>query len=415
MNRAARRRKARAPLALLRGFITIPGGISLLGVALAFLASGLEWEGEALYGPDAAQTILSTLATAAMAALSLIYSSVLIVFTLAAGNIAPRLLERFSQDRVNQIAVGVLGALFLYAITGLALIGDGGATVTAAAGIVMAGLSALLLLVFIDRVASRVTIDEEIAQIAREIDREFDASAAGPSDPEAEQIVRPEGAERWIRAPRSGYLNAVDGEALAEALRPVRASVDFLVAPGDPVIEGDALALSIGGDGAAAEKAVLSHVSLGERRTEEGDIRFSISLLLEIALRALSPGVNDAFTAIACVDRLTASLARAAQQGLHAGVHCDEKGAARVVIPRHDLADLVALSFGPIRRACSGNLLVAEAALRALISLGSRLDGGALAEVERQVGLIAEGIEASDALDADKAAIRAIARTFKAD
>ena len=112
MRRGRGRRIIRAPLRLLRGFITIPGGISLLGVALALAAAWFEPEA-GRYDEDATHTILSTLAAAAMTALSLIYSSVLIVFTLAAGNIAPRLLERFSQDRVNQIAVGALGALLL--------------------------------------------------------------------------------------------------------------------------------------------------------------------------------------------------------------------------------------------------------------------------------------------------------------
>lgn len=411
MRRGRGRRIIRAPLRLLRGFITIPGGISLLGVALALAAAWFEPEA-GRYDEDATHTILSTLAAAAMTALSLIYSSVLIVFTLAAGNIAPRLLERFSQDRVNQIAVGALGALFLYGVTALTVVGDGPTTVSPIVGAGLGGLSALLLLVFIDRVASRVTIDEEIAEIGRQIDAQFDAVAAASGDaPEDPDL--PEGERRGVGAPQSGYLNAIEGQALAKALRSVEAHVEFSVAPGDAVLEGDVLANIVcedrKGEAEEVEKIVLDHLVIGARRTEEGDIRFSINLLLEIALRALSPGVNDAFTAIACVDRLAASLARAAAQGLHAGVFCDEDGAARVVVPRHDLADLIGLGFDPLRRACRDNLLVATATLRALLSLRSRLDGAALEEAERQIRLFVAGIDASDAIDADKAMIRDLA------
>ncbi len=99
------------------------------------------------------------------------------MFTLAAGNIAPRLLDRFSDDRTNQIAVGLLGALFLHSLLSLAAQDGRPVFLTVAAAVVLAMLAVIMLLLFVDKVALRVTIDEEISAIAKGLDASFQAIA----------------------------------------------------------------------------------------------------------------------------------------------------------------------------------------------------------------------------------------------
>ena len=177
--------KPRAILRSLRGFITIPGTVSLTGifVVLVVQETGV-WLSRSSWVsiPDAldvslsnARSVLSTVAGAAMSALVMVYSIVLLVYTMAASSIGPRLLQRFSDDRVNQISVGALGATFLYCTFGLWLIrNDVSADLTVAVALVYAAVSVLLLLYFVHRVSLRVTIDHEAAEIAAALDEQID-------------------------------------------------------------------------------------------------------------------------------------------------------------------------------------------------------------------------------------------------
>ncbi len=382
-------------LLTLRGLIAAPGAISLSGLALAAAAILLDSAAPGLvfrWGlePEPARAVLSTLAGAAMTALGLVYSITLVVFTLAAGSIAPRLLERFTKDRVSQLAIGALGALFLHALVSLALSPEGPSLAPPLLACLMALLAVMLLLVFVDRVARRITVDEEIDAIASGLDARI-ASMAGRSGAlERRDLVLPAGPEVAVRAPASGYLESVAFEALAAAARARSGFLDFRVAPGDPVLKGDIVARALGPGAEALAAETRDCFAIGRRRTEEGDLRFSVSLLLEIALRALSPGVNDSFTAISVINRLVASLAVAAEHGLDAGVWCDAEGAPRIAIPKAGLDELIRFAFDPIRQAAAGNLLVVAAASEALKRLVPRLAGRAREEAGRQIRLFAE-------------------------
>lgn len=379
----------------LRGLIAAPGAITLSGLALAAAAilfdraapgPVAEWGLE----PGPARAVLSTLAGAAMTALGLVYSITLVVFTLAAGSIAPRLLERFTKDRVSQVAIGALGALFLHSLAALALSPEGPSLAPPFVACLMALLAVMLLLVFVDRVARRITVDEEIDAIAGGLDARIAAMASRGVSVERRALVLPEGPEAALLAPSSGYLESVAFEALAAAARERSGFLDFRIAPGDHLLEGEIVARALGPGAAALAEEARACFTVARRRTEAGDLRFSVSLLLEIALRALSPGVNDSFTAISVINRLTASLSLAAERGLDAGVWCDVEGAPRIAIPRSGLDELIRFAFDPIRHAAAGNLLVADAAVHALERLAPRLQGRAAEEAERQLRLFVE-------------------------
>lgn len=394
----------------LRGFITVPGAVSLAGMLLSLItiwADNYFYDVSRIIGveplsSDVSSAVLSTLAGAAMTALSLVYSIVLVVFTLAAGNIAPRLLDRFSDDRTNQIAVGTLGALFLHSLLSLAAQDGRPAFLTVAVAIALAVSSVLLLLLFVDKVARRVTIDEEIAAIADGLEASFTRRARLTAPIRREDVVRPMGEETVLRAPRSGYITEIDYLELAALAQRRQAFVDLTALPGDHLLKGDPLAHVIARDGEAMCDDVGAVIVMAGRRTSQDDIRFSINLLIEIALRALSPGVNDSFTAIACIDRLTATFAKAAETAIGDGVYCDDQGAARVVAPAESIGALLKGAFGPLRRASRNNVLVAAEILRALSQLAPRLDGVDREAAEAEIALMKAELDAADALQADK-------------
>lgn len=400
-------------LRVLRGFITVPGLISLWGMALAFFTLWLDQiihlNGDRAFltwmtvSPVAARLILSTVAGSSMAALSLVYSTVLVVFTLAAGNVAPRLLQRFSVDRVSQVAVGMLGATFLYSLIVMhALSGEVVPEISMTVAMVFAVSSVLMLLVFVNQAAKRVTVDEEIAAIARQLDGEISETIDRGGSLARENLVRPDGPGFVLTAAQSGYVDRIKFEELTGKAAKVHAFVDFAAMPGDYVMRGHRLAHIVGPESEWLKDVVRHSVLLGASRTPTGDLRFSINLLVEIALRALSPGVNDTFTAIACVDRLGSSLMPLRECGVAAGVYYDKSGAARVTVPTQEAGKLVTAAFDPLRRAASGNLLMIEHLVIALGRLGRGEEQFGEDEIRRQLDLIAKRIERSDLLDEDR-------------
>ena len=367
----------RKMLRALRSFVTIPGLIGLTGILLAVAAHLADLALNA-QGPvalpdwfsvsmDTAETVLTVTAGAAISALVMVYSIVLLIYTMAASSIGPRLLQRFRDDRSNQVSVGTLSSTFLYCLTALWLIEpDGQAAVSAAVALVLAVLSVLLLLYFVNTVSRRVTIDQEAAEIATALDDQIRSALAVSSTVSSDRIVLPEGPEHWVEAGRAGYIDTIAGSLLAGRMAQVGGIAVFSVRPGDFVLEGQKIARVIGPEDDGSTSAVQAAAPVIDARDPVGDLRFSVNLLVEIALRALSPGVNDTFTAIGCVDRLSSSLTRAWRDGLSVGVFADKAGGYRVVYPTIEPELLFEDAMTPLRRAARGNGLMTQAMGRVL-------------------------------------------------
>ena len=411
-------RAPRAALKALRGFITIPGLLSLWGLALGVVLHVADYWLDKLWPgvipaplavtAETARTVLSVGAGAAMSALVMVYSIVLLIYTMAASSIGPRLLQRFGNDRINQVAVGSLGATVLYCLLGLWLMRETGTHhLTAAVAVMMVVVSVLLLMIFVNTVASRVTIDREAARISRTLDEQLDHAMSLSHDLSPEEVVLPRGPERAVKTGETGYVDMIDLEAVAGAAAEIGATVVYRCQPGDFVAEGEALAHVIGDPDGTLDETIVEAAPLIEARDPEGDLRFSVHLLVEIALRALSPGVNDTYTAIACVDRLSASLVRAWRGGLRTGLRCDDTGAARVLCPAVTSETMFLDGFPPLRRSARGNGLMVSALTRALTRVAMAAPLTERAPVIAELRLLREGVGVSDLLAADRERLEA--------
>lgn len=397
----------RTMLRALRSFVTIPGIISLSGVVLAIglhrVGAAIDWADAALV-PDAlkvsldtARSVMATTATASISALVMVYSIVLLVYSMAASSIGPRLLQRFRDDRINQISIGVTGATFLYSLTGLWLIEKNQLIhVTAGGAVVLAALSILLLLYFVNRVSARVTIDQEAAQIAASLDSEIDAMLKISAKLAPGDVQLPATVEREVAARSTGYIDTIGATILANEACKAEALVAFTIRPGDFVIEGECLARVFGDPAGDLDNAVCAAAPIIAARDPAGDLRFSADLLVEIALRALSPGINDTFTAIGCVDRLSASLVRARRRGLSVGVFTDDRGAMRVVYPAIDTDVLFDETIPPLRRAARGNVLMTHALIRALVRMADATEPGECGVIQRELEHLHADLERAD-------------------
>ena len=356
-------------LLTLNGLLGVPGAIAIGLWVLAFPMIWVDTQFTIIGDPlpfwlaisaETARSLLSTIATAAITTLGMVYSIMLVVFTLAAGNIAPRLLQRFSRDRVNQITAGLLGGTFLYALTVLRASGpDLRPEFSIAMAFLLAAASVLQVIHFVHSVSRSVTIDAEVAKISEQLERQVNAlvveTGAGATDLNEDELATK------LLAQQSGYVTMLDEASLLRIARKHDTLIAVRVAPGDFVLSGQTLAVVGFDDGdskAAAE--VHSAIVLQSYRGAVNDIRFSVRILLEIALRALSPGVNDSFTAVACADRIAAALVKPVSDGLRGDVRCDENGVARLKVPGLSLEDLLNMTLHPLRQASRGNILMLD-------------------------------------------------------
>ncbi|MEZ4436975.1 MAG: DUF2254 domain-containing protein [bacterium] len=214
----------------------------------------------------------------------------------------------------------------------------------------------------------RVAIDELFPESIgdREPDGPVDIAAALPPDFSAEA--------RSVRSRVEGYIRTLDLGALMTVAEAERLVLDVRRRPGDFVIEGDVLirvwpAARVDEE---IEARLLRVFVMGSLRTTEQDAAFAVDQLVEVALRALSPGINDPFTAIACIDRLRGGLARLVERRLPSPLRRDRAGMVRMVARPRTLAGLLGQAFHPIRPSAASQAMVVVRMLDALEALAVR-------------------------------------------
>ena len=190
---------------------------------------------------------------------------------------------------------------------------------------------------------------------------------------------------RWIHSTREGYIEALDGEGILALAREANLILRFTVRPGSFIGEGSPLAEVFASqqEGKASEskgngppeeaeidRRLNEAVITGIRRTPRQDVECAIEELVEVAVRALSPGINDPFTAINCIDRLGASLGRLARRKLPARRRCDEDGHLRIIAHRATFAGALDAAFNQIRQYGRASVAVVTRLLEALEHIG---------------------------------------------
>lgn len=387
---------------LLRGFLALPailalGGILLAAASITLDRSGLlnAWWGKAIpfyaLDSDGARDVLSTIAGSTITVVSLIYSLTLVVFALAAGNIGPRILETFADNRITQTTVGVFGGTFLFSIAALALVAEEEVPrLSVCLALLLVTVSFFLLVYFVHDVARRILIDNEIGRthhnLRLAVNRLLQQEPGEDIPPRKPHLGR----QSWtIAAPASGYVIAVDSGALVAAASRADCFIDLPTGPGGFLIEGSVLARVSGQRDKALERRICAAVTLGNTRSPEGDIQFNILLSVEIALRALSPGVNDAFTAIAAIDHLSASLALLLGKGAPCPLHKDKNGEPRLWLERIGEKESLDTAFDPLRRAANGNMLVTHRLVDAIGRMLALVDARHRPLLTRHLRLIA--------------------------
>jgi uncharacterized membrane protein len=293
---------------------------------------------------DAAQAVLATIAGASMTVLGVTISLTLAVLALAAQGYTPRVLTRFMRDRGVQAVVASLIGTFTFSLGALRLVSDDqvpGITVNVAVLLALASLG--ILIGFFHHLASEIRVERVIAGAWSDA-----LPAIGGLTPlggDAEKgMVTLEPAAADIPAGRTGRVVWVDEGALMGVARACGSVIVVVPPVGGFICEGETLARSHGGrpPGAAERAAMAGAVRLGTQRTHAGDLSYGLRQLTDIALRALSPGVNDSTTAHEAILRAGDLLRRMADRDLGLRLR-DADGALLLVRDGPDWEDLVGL------------------------------------------------------------------------
>ncbi|MGZ4764741.1 MAG: DUF2254 domain-containing protein [Ilumatobacteraceae bacterium] len=317
---------------------------------------------------DAARQILTAIAAAVITVVGLVFSITIVALTLTSTQFGPRMLRNFIRDIGTQITLGTFVATFVYAVLSLGAIAHGSRgdfvphlSITVALLLVLASLGVLIF--FIHHVAKSIQLPEVIASIAAELAVAIDAEAitsgglsaleAGPSPAELQRRLVESGTS--IPAPHSGYLQFVAYDVLAGIAAESEAVVRLLYRPGHFVVEGLPLATVWPAEAAGAVQRNLERAHFtGPHRTLAQDLSFAIDQLVEIAIRALSPAVNDTFTAITCVDWLSDGLCKITANWNPRLVHRDGRGHVRIIAADVRYERFVERAFDKIRQASRG-------------------------------------------------------------
>lgn len=326
-----------------------------------------------VYGGAAAgaRDVPGVLASATIGVAGTTFSITVAALTLASNPMGPRLLRSFTSDAGNQYALGALVATFAFSLVAPRSVheGVGGAFVPQLAvsvGLLMGFGCIGVLIWFLHHVAASISVDRVVALVAAELDQALDKACGDGTDPGAAAGPAPDAAT--LRAPGGGYLRVLDNASLADWAARCGAVLHLDLRAGGFVLPGSVVGrVSPPGMREEAQAALAEAMVLGQSRSVEQDLEHAVRQLVEIALRALSPGINDPFTAIGVLDRLGATLAgRALPDGVFR-----RGGEVRLVRPATDYEGLADAMFHMLRQGAAGQPAVMIRTLEVLAGVAA--------------------------------------------
>lgn len=326
-------------------------------------------------GADGSRAMLSAIATSMITVAGVVFSITIVTLSLTSTQYSPRVLRNFMRDGPTQVVLGVFLGIFAYCLVVLRTIrgGDEGGFIPSVAvmggmGYALAGIA--MLIYFIHHVALSIQASAIVSRIAddtiRAIDHLFPQEVGQPAEGGAADAPLPQ-AWTGVRASRSGYVIRIDSDTLLETAVRLDRVLRLPAAVGDFVAEGGVVIEAAGGQPLEQQEqqGLRACVLLGRQRTVEQDAGFGLQQLVDVALRALSPGVNDPTTACLCIDHLAALLARLAARRMPDGRRMQD-GQLRVLVPAPDFAAMVDGAFTPVVQHTGGDVQVLQRVLQAV-------------------------------------------------
>ncbi|CAN5818576.1 hypothetical protein BH23DEI1_BH23DEI1_18260 [soil metagenome] len=376
---------------------------------------------------EGARSVLTTVASSMITVGGVVFSLTLLVLTQASSQFGPRLLVNFMRDRTNQVVLGAFVATFVYALLVLRLV-TGGASdigvdpfvpqISVVVAIAMTFFTVATLVYFFHHTAESVRVTHVLADVGRALDRMLERyDEIDPAEsPRSDESTLPEHFRDdagVVYARQGGYLQEVQIAALVGIAAERNAVIRLLPPVGAYVLRAAPLAEV---HPETATDAVGDHLNatliFGEDRSVTQDPGFLFDEFLEIALRALSPSMNDPFTARSCIDRIGQGILLLDRRRLPRQVHADDDGVVRAFVPIQGKSVVARHLFTELRLASIGNYMVVHHLVTTLETLRHEIgDPGTRHAVEDALEAIVEDNEGA-LLERDHARLRAQVARF---
>ena len=372
------------PLTLILGGVLLAIGLTLLD---QFVGEGLLPQ-DLLLGPttpEGARTLLSTIGGSMLSVAGVVFSVTLATIVFASGQYGPHVLPQYQRDRQAQATLGLMLAAFAYCTTALFTVQAGEKDFVPALAILgalaLAAAAIGMLIAFIAHMLAMLHISNIVARIAEQtlhlLDDEMplnpprDAAASGTG--RKTEFLTGEG-DPLLCGEGRGYISTIGTQKLVELAKEHDLQADILVRPGDFVTPLSVLArLTPALPDEEAQTALRHAFAWGRRRTPDEDVAFTLDELCTIAFRALSPGINDPFTATDVLRHLTAIIERASSGKCRPSIHSDEEGVPRIRRPALSFGDVVRLTLDRLATDAARNPTVAPIMLEVYDDLLIRL------------------------------------------
>ncbi|MBZ5522108.1 MAG: DUF2254 domain-containing protein [Acidobacteriia bacterium] len=369
------------------GFLLRPLAIALtLGCAGALLSELEEtvpgvsvWVPKILFpshaDPQVAQVILGAIATSIMTVVSIVFAILLMTLTLASMQFSPRIIVSFARDRVTQWTLGIFLGTFSYCMAALPAarsLPRPFAPVTTVLGAMLLALACVAwLLFFIHHITQAISASHIVDRIASETEAVIDEFMPQPhmdNHPRDANLIDPSSWTPAVLNESSGYIRFVDTKRLTFLAKKYRIQIHLLRRVGHFVPAGIPLLLVSKEDRLSTENSAefRGAFDIGPTRTLQQDVEFGVLQIVDIALKAISPAVNDPTTAIGCVDQLSRILIRYISKEPPESLFFDPPGVVRVSVPWISFDRLLDSAFGQIHLYAKGDAAVSLRILRAL-------------------------------------------------
>lgn len=385
--------------------------------------TGIRW----IYSGDAdgARAVLSTVAGSMVTVAGVVFSITIVVLSLASSQFGPRLIRNFLRDTGTEVVLGTFIATFVYCLLVLRSVrgGDDGFVpqLAVTAGVGTGVLSLAVLIYFIQHVAGSIRVEAVIHSASRDVEHTIadvfparighDPHAVSAAADELGRVREDHGIPYVVTSDRAGYIEHLDGSGLLGVATDHDVMFELLRRPGDYVAVAEPVARVwwAGDRGRELGDMLRERLFIGRQRTPRHDVVAAVERLTEIAARAISPGINDPYTAINCIDELSAGLSRLAAGETPAAFRYDTGGRLRLIAVPVTFAEVLTAAYGPLRLYGASQPAVLTALLQGLIRIGrctERVDvrvalrevADSVADQARVAGLIETDLRRVEAL-----------------
>ncbi len=387
------------PLSFRRALYNLRGGFLIRPLTIALILGGVgaflswleeefpiasDWVPAVLFpshaDPQVAQVILAGIAGSIMTVVSIVFAILLMTLTLASMQFSPRIIVSFTRDRVTQWTLGIFLGTFSYCMAALPAAHSFPrpfAPVATVLGAMVLALACVgLLLFFIHHISQAISANNIVDRIAAETEAMIDEMMPRPHHPDRLDVsvpLRPDPSDVAVLSRASGYIRFVDRRRLVAVAKHYHVTVRALRRTGHFVPAGTPLLMISKGSRLPAEGAadLLAAFDVGPTRTLQQDVEFGVLQIVDIALKAISPAVNDPTTAINCVDQLSRILIRFASREPPDDLLYDPPGIVRASIESVHFEHLLEVAFEQIRMYSKTDMAVSLRLLRALGDIAS--------------------------------------------